>query len=58
MEIIERCRVRSRVVAQQIYNKDSQGYIYLTKEQIEYLFSHILTAGVDLHKDMKDLHDN
>ncbi|WP_298453837.1 hypothetical protein [uncultured Prevotella sp.] len=58
MEIIEICKMRSRVVAQQIYNQDSQGYIYLTKEQIEYLFSHILTAGVDLHKDMKDLHDN
>lgn len=55
MEIIERCRVRSQIVAQQI---DSQGNIYLTKEQIEWLFFHILDAGVDLHKDMKDLRDN
>lgn len=58
MEIIERCRVRSQIVAQQIYDKDSQGNIYLTKEQIEWLFFHILDAGVDLHKDMKDLRDN
>ena len=57
MEIIERCRVRSQIVAQQIYDKDSQGNIYLTKEQIEWLFFHILDAGVDLHK-MKDLRDN
>ncbi|WP_418587078.1 hypothetical protein, partial [Phocaeicola sp.] len=58
MEIIEKCRVRSQIVAQQIYDKDSQGNIYLTKEQIEWLFFHILDAGVDLHKDMKDLRDN
>lgn len=57
MEIIERCRVRSRVVAQKIYDKDSQGNIYLTKEQIKRLFFYILDAGVDLHKDMKDLRD-
>lgn len=58
MEIVERCRMRSRVVAQQIYDNDSQGNIYLTKRQIEYLFLHVSAAGVDLHKDMKDLHDD
>ena len=58
MEIIERCRMRSRVVAQQIYDKDSQGNIYLTKEQIEQLFLHILAASIDLHKYMKDRHKN
>lgn len=58
MEIIERCRIRSRVVAQQIYDKDSQGNIYLTRKQIERLFFRILAAGVDLHKDMKDLRNS
>lgn len=32
MEIIERCKMRSRIVAQEIYNKDSQGNVYLTKK--------------------------
>lgn len=58
MEIIERCRIRSRIVAQQIYNKDSQGNISMTRKQIEWLFFHILAADVDLHKEMKDLRDN
>ena len=58
MEIVERCRMRSRVVAQQIYDNDSQGNIYLTKRQIECLFLHVSAAGIDLHKDMKDLHDD
>lgn len=58
MEIIERCRMRSRVVAQQIYDKDSQGNIYLTKTQVQHLFLYILDANIDLYKEMKDLHDN
>ena len=58
MDIIKRCRMRSRVVAQQIYDKDSQGNIYLTRKQIERLFFHILAAGVDLYKDMKDLRNS
>ena len=58
MEIIERCKIRSRVVAQKIYDKDSQGNVYLTKKQVEWLFFHILDANIDLHKDMKDLCNN
>lgn len=55
MEIVERCRIRSRIVAQQIYEKDLRGNIYLTKKQIEHLCLHILAANVDFHKDMKNL---
>ena len=55
MEIVERCRMRSRIVAQQIYKKDLHGNIYLTKKQVERLCLRILAANVDFHKDMKNL---
>lgn len=58
MEIIERCKMRSRIVAQEIYNKDSQGNVYLTKKQVEQLLFHILAADINLHKNIKDLYNN
>ena len=57
MEIVERCKMRSRVVAQQIFDEDSNGNVYLTKKQVEYLLGHILSAGVNLHHNLKNLYE-
>lgn len=52
MEIIERCRIRSRIVAQQFLDEDMNGNIYLTKMQVQNLFGYVISSEVDLHKDL------
>lgn len=55
MDIVKRCRIRSRIVAQQVFDEDSKGKVYLTKMQIQNLFGYVIYSGIDLHKNLKDL---
>lgn len=54
-EIVPRCKMRSRIVAQRIFDEDSKGNVYLTKMQIRNLFGYVISSEIDLHKDLKDL---
>ena len=55
MDIVNRGKMRSRIVAQQIFDEDSVGNVYLTKMQVAKLFELVLSSGIDLDKDLKDL---
>lgn len=55
MDIVKRCRIRSRIVAQKIFDEDSKGKVYLTKMQVQNLFRYVKSSEIDLHKNFKDL---
>ena len=55
MDIVKRCRIRSRIVAQHIFDEDSEGKVYLTKMQVQNLFGYVISSGIDLHKNLNDL---
>lgn len=55
MDIVKRCRIRSRIVAQHIFDEDSEGNVYLTKMQVQSLFKYVIFSGIYLHKKLNDL---
>lgn len=55
MDIVKRCWIRSRIVAQHIFDEDSEGKVYLTKIQVQNLFGYVISSGIDLHKKLNDL---
>ena len=55
MDIVKRCWIRSRIVAQHIFDEDSEGKVYLTKIQVQNLFGYVTSSGIDLHKKLNDL---
>ena len=55
LDIVENCRLRTTSVAQNCYDIDKRGMIYLTKEQINDLYKYILDAEIDFHKNFKEV---
>lgn len=49
LNMVENNRKHSLIVAQSIYDKDKNGNVYLTKDQVEDLFSYISEANIDFH---------